>query len=130
MENYSQEVERFFVASIRLEDDKVLKFTRETNYKGLGMQAIHVNLIDTFESTNTLIGTFFAGKWTFTTPYHECIFWSLAKEHRPAVKRNIKRLTVPEKEFQPLNMQWRCFKRKFHLQSTKISRRIQLEHYF
>lgn len=125
MEQYPARLSRFFKDEIQLDSDVWLTFHRESCYQGSGEDAVVVSIVDNFNQTTTVLATFFSGRWIASAPYHSRAFWDYAKEHKSSIHRILERLTLPMKDLQPMKLEWKCLRRRFRLESLKVTRKIK-----
>jgi hypothetical protein len=110
---------------ISLGNDIWLNFERIVDYKGVAKnEAIQLDLVDCIKHTRTVLGTLHQSKWTFTGIQNEREFWIHAKFHKGAVKRALHKLQYPIHAQPLLHLEWSCFKRKFQIKATKLTRTI------
>ena len=121
--------EVFFVGRIVLSETPThstwIAFERKQNYQNSNAEAIHVTLHNGADSSVTLLGTFFGNRWTSPNIRNANLLWKSFKDHPAATKRILNRLKTPTIEFAPIVLEWKCLRRRFKLQTTKLARIIK-----
>jgi hypothetical protein len=92
LDKMKKSMDVYYEDSIELDDNKWLRFKRQTNYKGTSKRAVEISLEDLETGTKLTIGNWFDGKWYFNLPTeHQSIFWKTVKEYNGLVKEIFKR---------------------------------------
>jgi hypothetical protein len=79
-------VDSYYEDSIELYDGRFLCFKRLFDYRCTNRHAIEVSIEDIENQTITSISTYFDGRWVFSTPLHESMFWTYIKPNFDRVK--------------------------------------------
>lgn len=105
--------------------DLQLCLTYRRFYDGSEYPGIIVTLKDRFNQSTTTLGAYHCGRWTFTNRFNCRTFWNYVKANSWDIKRAVDKLrhTNPDDSFK---MEWSIFKRRFRLESFKITRKIKL----
>ena len=82
----------YYEDSIELADGRILLFKKIFNYRGTDRPAIEILLEDLDNRVVIEISTYFDGKWHFSTPTHENMFWSLVKPNYSSIRTIIDRM--------------------------------------
>jgi hypothetical protein len=120
-----EKFEKYFTSQVSLGKDRWLVLNRIINYDGCyGDEAIELKVEDNILHTSTLLGVFSKGRWESPNG-HANQLWMILKDHRSAVNRALNRLTTPTSDLRPFVFEWKCFKRRFKLQSIRVKRKIK-----
>ena len=100
-------VDSYYEDSIELCDGRILCFKRQFDYRCTNRNAIEVSLEDIENQTVINISTYFDGRWIFSTPIHENMFWAQIKPNYSKVKEIIDRMkcACPSKDMLAYRMQ-------------------------
>lgn len=100
-------VDSYYEDSIELCDGRILCFKRLFDYRCTNRNAIEVSVEDLENQTTINISTYFDGRWVFSTPTHENMFWSYIKPNYSKVKEIIDRMKAacPSKDMLAYRMQ-------------------------
>lgn len=93
-------IDSYYEDSIELYDGKLLCFKRLFDYRCTNRNAIEVSIEDIANQTTINISTYFDGRWVFSTPSHENMFWKYIKPNYNSVKSIIDRMksSIPSKD--------------------------------
>lgn len=118
---------KYMTGEILLDDNIWLVFKREQEYEGQDCDAITVWWSDKYTQTNSLLGTLYNNRWIHPSPQNANLFWHYAKvkKHIRKMKTILDDLRQPLKEISYFTVEWKCFKRRFKLESIKLSRKIK-----
>lgn len=121
-----EKTEKYFSDRISLDDDQWLLFDRVCNYDNCIEDAVTIKLYDRPIENITLLGTWFDGRWVFPNESNELLLWKLVKQHPKSSKKILRNLRTNLGEFKDFNLEWRCLRRKFRLQSIKLKRKLHI----
>lgn len=124
-EKHEKNLEKFYTASIALDNDRWLMFERVVDYDIFDEDAVEIKLFDRSLQTTTLLGTWFDGRWSVPLESNGKILWELLKDHKTTVKKVMRNLRTPVGDFGNFTLEWNCVTRRFRLQSIKIKRKIK-----
>jgi hypothetical protein len=82
----------YYEDSIELADGQIMLFKKVFNYRGTDRPAIEIALEDLDNHIVIEISTYFDGKWIFSTPTHENMFWSIVKPNYGKIRSIITKM--------------------------------------
>ena len=85
-------LDSYYEDSIELADGKIMLFKKLFNYRVTDRSAIEISLEDLDNHIIIEIATYFDGKWIFSTPTHENMFWSIIKPNYSSIKTIFSRM--------------------------------------
>lgn len=85
-------VDSYYSDSIELEDSKLLIADRVREFRGTKYDAVSIRLEDADAGTSIYLAEYFCGKWKFSTPRAESIFWSTVKPNYQEFKKIFSKL--------------------------------------
>jgi hypothetical protein len=114
---------KLYNGHIPIGNDKWLVISRVDSFQGDG-EGIQLSVFDKELQSTTILGELFHGKWYTPNQTNTNTLWSLLKQYPHPIKRIIHNLKTPLNDLKPFILEWNCFKRRFHLQSIKIKRKL------
>jgi hypothetical protein len=120
MAKFEELLESYYEDTVELIDGKLLSFRRVFDYHCTNRTAIEVSIEDTENQTLTKISTYFDGKWVFSTPVHENLFWTHIKPNYEKVRaiinpREISPISEPSPALVKFNAATRSFAKIFEI---------------